>query len=180
MAHQRASPPPLAGTAPPPPRIEPGPGQESVWDYPRPPRVEPCRRHVRVEFAGQVVAESDRAMRVLETSGPPVIYIPAEDVRTELLSGPAGATTVCEWKGVAEYRHLAVGDRVARRAAWTYPKPMPGYEAITGHYAFYAGRVDAAYLDDELVRPQPGRFYGGWITDDIVGPFKGEPGSEGW
>jgi uncharacterized protein (DUF427 family) len=135
---------------------------------------------VRVEFAGQVVAESDRALRVLETSGPPVIYIPAEDVRTELLRGPAGATTICEWKGVAEYRHLAVGDRVARRAAWTYPEPMPGYEAITDHYAFYAGRVDAAYLDDELVRPQPGRFYGGWITDDIVGPLKGEPGTEGW
>ena len=162
-----------------PRRIEPGPGQESVWDYPRPPRVEPSRRHVRVVFAGRTIAESDRALRVLETAGPPVYYVPPEDVRTDLLR-PAPGITVCEWKGNARYHDVVVGDRVAGRAAWTYAAPNPGYEAIAGHVAFYPGRVDGAFLDDERVRPQPGEYYGGWITEDIVGPFKGEPGTETW
>ncbi|HEX6127394.1 MAG TPA: DUF427 domain-containing protein [Candidatus Limnocylindria bacterium] len=160
-------------------RVEPGPGQESAWDYPRPPRVERSSRLVRVEFAGRVVAESSQALRVLETAGAPVWYIPRDDVRTELLI-PTPRRTFCEWKGAAHYLDVRVGDRIAAAAAWSYPQPSPGYEAIRDHVAFYAGRVDAAYVDGERVTPQPGRFYGGWVTSDVVGPFKGDPGSEGW
>ncbi|HJP66138.1 MAG TPA: DUF427 domain-containing protein [Actinomycetota bacterium] len=162
-----------------PARIEPKPGQESVWDYPRPPRVEPSRRRVRVLLGGVALADSTRALRVLETAGPPTYYLPPEDVRRDLLQ-PAVGQTICEWKGVASYLHATVGDRIARKAAWTYPDPKDGYERIRDHISFYPGRVDGCYLDDEPVRPQPGRYYGGWITDDIVGPFKGEPGSETW
>lgn len=162
-----------------PQRIEPEAGQESVWDYPRPPRLEPSRRRVRVIVEDIVVADSARALRVLETAGPPTYYVPAEDVRMDLLT-PAEGTTICEWKGEAGYFHVQVGDRTARKAAWSYPDPKPEFEQIRDHVAFYPGRVDAAFLDDEPVRPQPGRYYGGWVTDDIVGPFKGEPGSESW
>lgn len=157
----------------------PGPGQESVWDYPRPPRVEPVPERVRVEFGGQLVADSRRALRVLETAGPPVYYIPPEDVRTEFLE-PSPHSTLCEWKGRARYWHLEVADHKGRNAAWAYPQPLEGYEAIRDYIAFYAQRVDAAYVGDEQVRPQPGQFYGGWITSGVVGPFKGEPGSEDW
>jgi uncharacterized protein (DUF427 family) len=160
-------------------RIEPGPGRESVWDYPRPPRVEPCKRRVRVVLNGEVVAESTDALRVLETSSPPTIYIPAEDIRMEYLS-PSEHSSHCEWKGGASYYDLKVGDSVSRDAAWYYRQPKPGFEQLLDHVAFYAGRVDAAYLGDELVTPQAGDFYGGWITSDIVGPFKGEPGTGGW
>jgi uncharacterized protein (DUF427 family) len=162
-----------------PQRIEVRPGQESVWDYPRPPRVEPSKRKVTVIFGGVEIAKSDRALSVLETAGPPTYYVPEEDVRLDLLV-PVEGTTLCEWKGNASYLNVLVGDHVARRAAWTYPDPSPGYEAIKDYIAFYPGRVDACYLDDELVQPQPGRYYGGWITKEIVGPFKGEPGTEGW
>jgi uncharacterized protein (DUF427 family) len=161
-------------------RIEPGPGQESVWDYPRPPRVERTTRRVVVAYAGQTVADSRRALRVCETAGPPVYYIPPEDVRVDLLGPSTVRRTFCEWKGMASYRDLRVGERFARAAAWSYPIPSPGFEAIAGHLAFYAGRVDGCSLDGERVRPQPGRYYGGWITDDLVGPFKGDPGTEGW
>ncbi|HSL33935.1 MAG TPA: DUF427 domain-containing protein [Candidatus Limnocylindrales bacterium] len=160
-------------------RVRPGPGQESVWDYPRPPRVAPDDRNVRVVFNGVTVAESSRAIRVLETAGAPVWYVPPDDVRTDLLE-PIDSRTVCEWKGDASYFDLRVGDRVARSAAWTYPRPRPGYESIAGYVAFYAGRVDAAFVGDERATPQPGDFYGGWITSDVVGPFKGEPGTGGW
>jgi uncharacterized protein (DUF427 family) len=153
--------------------------KESVWDYPRPPRVEPCDRRVRVELGGEVIAESDRALRVLETSSPPTIYVPPEDVRVELLR-PARGTTECEWKGTASYLDAVVGNRVRPRAAWTYREPKPAFEQLRDHLAFYAGRVDACYLGDERVTPQPGNFYGGWITAEIEGPFKGEPGTEGW
>jgi uncharacterized protein (DUF427 family) len=139
---------------------------ESVHDYPRPPRVERSTRRVRIEFNGAVVAESDRALRVLETSSPPTIYLPPEDVREELLR-PAPGKTVCEFKGTASYHHIEVGDRVAESAAWRYRRPKDGYEQLRDHIAFYAGRVDAAYLDDEQVTPQPSDFYGGWITSDI-------------
>ncbi len=155
------------------------PGQESVWDYPRPPRVEPDGRRVRVVVAGVIVAESARAVRVLETAGAPCWYLRADDVRIDLLR-PAAGTTVCEWKGVASYFDIVVGDHVTIRAAWTYRDPKPGYEDLRDRIAFYAGRVDAAWVDDERVTPQPGRFYGGWVTAEIVGPFKGEPGTEGW
>jgi uncharacterized protein (DUF427 family) len=164
---------------PPPTRVEPSPGQESVWDYPRPPRLEPSRRRLRVVMGDAVVADSNRALRVLETASPPTYYVPREDVRTDLLV-PAEGQTVCEWKGTASYFHVQVDDRIHRKAAWTYPDPNPEFADIKDFIAFYPGRVDAAYLDEELVRPQPGRYYGGWVTDDIVGPFKGEPGTETW
>jgi uncharacterized protein (DUF427 family) len=162
-----------------PQRIEPGPGQESVWDYPRPPRVEPSTRRLRVVVDGVTVADSRRAVRVLETAGAPAYYVPPEDVRTDLLV-PAQGNTVCEWKGTASYFHVQVGDRVARKAAWTYPDPNPEYAELQGWLAFYPARVDACLLDDEMARPQRGSFYGGWVTDDIVGPFKGERGTETW
>jgi uncharacterized protein (DUF427 family) len=152
---------------------------ESVWDYPRPPRVEPLERRVRIELGGEVIAESERALRVLETAGAPTIYLPREHVRTDRLR-PATGTTECEWKGTASYFDAVAGQKVRPRAAWTYPEPKPGFEALRDHIAFYAGRVDGAYLDDERVEPQLGGFYGGWVTAEIQGPIKGEPGSEGW
>jgi uncharacterized protein (DUF427 family) len=153
---------------------------ESVWDYPRPPRVEPCARRVRIEHGGEVVAESDRALRVLETASPPTIYLPREDVRMELLSEAGGKHTLCEWKGRASYLDLDAGGKRSNAAAFFYADPRPAFEALRDHVSFYAGRVDTAYLGDELVRPQGGSFYAGWVTDDIEGPFKGEPGTEGW
>ena len=159
--------------------VKPGPGQESVWDYPRPPRVEPVPERVRVVVDGVTVAETERALRVLETSGPPVYYIPPEDVRTDLLR-PSPHKSVCEWKGNAAYHTLQLGERTIHNVAWSYREPLPGYEQIRDHLAFYAGLVDEAYVGDERVTPQPGRFYGGWITSRIVGPFKGEPGSSDW
>jgi uncharacterized protein (DUF427 family) len=161
-------------------RIEPGPGQESVWDYPRPPRMEPSRRRARVEFDGITVADSTRAVRVLETSQPPAYYLPPQDVRMDLLVPSDGRRTVCEWKGDASYFDLRTGDRVAPRAAWTYLDPLPDFAELTGWIAFYPARVDACFLDDEEVSAQPGDYYGGWVTGDIVGPFKGGPGTQGW
>ncbi len=157
----------------------PGPGRESVWDYPRPPRLEPVAAPVRVDFAGEVVARSERALRVCETASPPTYYVPREDVRMEWVE-PSERTTFCEWKGLARYAALRVGDRVAADAAWTYPAPDPPYEALRDHLAFHAGRVDACFVGDQRVTPQPGEYYGGWITPELAGPFKGEPGSEGW
>jgi uncharacterized protein (DUF427 family) len=154
--------------------------KESVWDYPRPPRIEPLDRHVRIALGGETIAESDRALRVLETSSPPTIYVPREDVRTELLTDAGEVHTECEWKGTASYVHAEAGGKRAQRVAWYYPEPKEGYEQLIGHLAFYPRRVDAAYLDNEQVTPQPGAYYGGWITKEIEGPFKGEPGSEGW
>ena len=163
-----------------PQRLVPAPGQESVWDYARPPVVRPTTRHVRIHFADLTVAETRNALRVLETAGAPTWYLPREDVRINLLRPSDGRVTVCEWKGPATYFDLVVGDRTSPRAAWTYERPLPGFEALAGRIAFYAGRVDDATVDGEAVRPQPGGFYGGWVTDDVVGPFKGEPGTEGW
>jgi len=154
--------------------------RESVWDYPRPPAVVPTERLVRIEHGGVAIAESRRALRVLETAGAPVWYLPRDDVRLDLLRAAPDRRTVCEWKGLAAYFDLVIGESVSRQAAWTYSHPYAGYEAITGFIAFYAGRVDRATVDGELVRPQPGGFYGGWVTDDVIGPFKGEPGTEGW
>ncbi len=154
--------------------------KESVWDYPRPPRIEAEDRRVRVEHGGEVVADSDRALRVLETASPPTIYVPAEDVRTELLSEVASKHSLCEWKGLAHYFHLDVGGARAEAAAWSYPEPRGAFAELGDHFAFYAGRVDACYLDGERVQPQGGSFYGGWVTAEIEGPYKGEPGTEGW
>lgn len=171
--------PPAAHTGDDRPRDRPGPGQESVWDYPRPPRVEKTPRRVRVVFAGVTIADSCRALRVLETSHPPTYYIPPDDVRREHLAATS-RQTVCEFKGVAHYYDVVVGDRRAAAAAWYYPVPAAGYESLRDHVAFYPGRMDACHVDDELVQAQPGDFYGGWITTDIVGPFKGGLGTRGW
>lgn len=160
-------------------RIQPGAGQESVWDYPRPPRVEPTARRIRVIFNGQMLADTTRAFRVLETSHPPVYYIPPQDVTMAFLS-PTSRRTFCEFKGAAVYWTITVGERRAENAAWSYPNPSPGYEAIKDYLAVYPGKMDACYVDDERVTAQEGDFYGGWITSDIVGPFKGGPGTLGW
>lgn len=164
-----------------PQRIEPGPSQESVWDYPRPPRVEPSGKHIVVIFGGVTLAVTSRALRVLETSHPPVYYLPPEDVRMEYLS-PTSRHTVCEYKGQASYYTISVNGKTAENAAWTYSHPARGYEAeaLASCIAFYPSRMDACYVDGERVQPQPGDFYGGWITSDIVGPFKGGPGTTGW
>ena len=158
-----------------PQRIEPGPGQESVWDYPRPPAVVPYVGRVRVVHGGQVLADSTAAMRVLETSQPPAFYLPPGDVEMGRLSATA-TTTWCEWKGAATYWRVDDGNEVA----WSYLRPTAGFEAITRHLAFYAQRVDECWVDDEQVLPNPGNFYGGWITSRVVGPFKGAPGTLGW
>jgi uncharacterized protein (DUF427 family) len=161
-------------------RIEPGPGQESVWDYPRPPAVVPTDERVRIVHAGHVVADTRRAVRVLETSQPPGYYLPADDVDASVLR-PSATSTGCEWKGRAAYVDLAVpGAPVVRDVAWTYPSPTPAFAAIAGHLAFYPQRVDACFVDDEQVQANEGDFYGGWITSKVVGPFKGGPGTWGW
>lgn len=136
-------------------------------------------KRVRIVYHGQTIADTTQAQRVLETYGAPVYYLPASDVRIELLTETA-RTTLCEWKGSASYYSLRVGDRTLENVAWTYHQPNPGYAAVRDHIAFYCAPMDACYVGDEQVRPQPGPFYGGWITDDLIGPFKGEPGTEGW
>jgi uncharacterized protein (DUF427 family) len=153
---------------------------ERVWDYPRPPAVVPCERRVRVELAGEVLADSTRALRVLETSHPPTIYIPLADVREELLAESDARSTWCEFKGPARYLDAVVHGRRFEAVGWSYPNPSPGYEALCDHVAFYPGRVDAAWLDDERVQAQQGDFYGGWITADLIGPFKGPRGTLAW
>ncbi len=160
-------------------KVEAGPGQESVWDYPRPPRLEESSELIRVEFNGKEIVRSDRSKRVLETSHPPVYYIPQEDIQMAYLQ-PISGTTYCEWKGQAHYFNVIVGEKKADKAAWYYPNPMTAFKDIAGHVAFYAHKMDACYVGDQKVNAQKGGFYGGWITPDIVGPFKGEPGSAGW
>ena len=159
--------------------VVPGPGQESVWDYPRPPRTEAVTERVRVIVAGQVIADTFQAVRVLETSHPPVYYIPRDDVRDDAIR-PAAGSSFCEWKGDASYWSIDVSGRRIEGAAWSYEQPSPGFEVIRGHLAFYAGRIDEAWVGDERATPQPGGFYGGWVTSRITGPVKGEPGSWGW
>jgi uncharacterized protein (DUF427 family) len=153
--------------------------KESVWDYPRPPRVENTNRRIRIIFHGETIADSTRAKRVLETSHPPVYYLTPEDIRQEYLV-PSPRTSFCEFKGKAHYWTVRVGDREAPNAAWSYPRPTQGFEAIRDHLAFYPSAMDACYVDGERVQPQAGDFYGGWITSDIEGPFKGGPGTQGW
>ncbi len=155
-------------------------GVESVWQYPRPPVAVACSRRARVELAGAVLAESVRALRVLETSHPPTIYIPPGDVRVELLVPGGAATTWCEFKGEATYLDASIGERRFTAIAWTYRDPASQYAVLRDHVAFYPTRVDAAWLDDERVRAQESDFYGGWITDEVIGPFKGPGGTAGW
>lgn len=158
---------------------KPQPGQESVWDYPRPPRVEPFSGSITIEWAGATVASTTRAWRVLETSHPPTYYLP----RTAFADGALRETdgsSWCEWKGAATYYDVTANGRVAHRAAWTYLHPSPGFEQIAGAVAVMASMVDRCTVNGEDVVPQPGGFYGGWITSGVVGPFKGVPGSQGW
>lgn len=152
---------------------------ESVWDYPRPPILERTSRRIRIIFAGETIADSTGAWRLLETSHPPTYYIPPGDVRKDLLA-PASGASFCEFKGSAAYWSVCAGGRVAEKAAWSYKDPAKGFEQIRDHYAFYAGRVDECFVDDERAQPQAGGFYGGWITADLQGPFKGGPGTGGW
>ncbi|HEX3271120.1 MAG TPA: DUF427 domain-containing protein [Ktedonobacterales bacterium] len=162
-----------------PQRIEPQLGQESVWDYPRPPRLEDSTKHIRVVCNGITIADTKRAKRILETSHPPVYYIPPEDVRMDLLTSTR-RTTFCEWKGAASYYTLTVDGKMVEQAAWYYPQPNARYAAVKDYIAFYPSKMGASYVDDERVTPQPGDFYGGWITSEIVGPFKGNSDTMGW
>jgi uncharacterized protein (DUF427 family) len=157
----------------PPRRIDPEPGQESVWDYPRPPRFEASNEHITIVFNEITVASSNRCIRVLETSHPPTYYIPTADFDPESIRPSGHRPSFCEWKGIASYFHI-------RDAAWGYPTPSPGWEILADKIAVYPAQMDMCTVDDEEVDPQPGQFYGGWITSRIVGPFKGSPGSNFW
>ena len=154
-------------------------GQESVWDYPRPPRLERSTRHVVVRFGGVVVAETRAAWRVLETTHPPGWYVPRADVTAGALLG-TDQTSFCEFKGTAVYWTVVGGGLTRPDSAWSYPRPSRGFEPMADAVAFYPALMDECTVDGEVVRPQAGGFYGGWITDDVVGPFKGEPGTWGW
>ena len=156
-----------------------GPGQESVWSYPRPPIAEPSGRRLRIVHRGLVVADTVRAVRTLETSHPPTYYFPREDVMADALR-PTPQRSTCEWKGRAIYYDVHAGGDAVQGAAWSYPSPTPAFESLRDHVAFYAARFDACFVDDERVVPQPGGFYGGWITSREAGPFKGVPGSRFW
>jgi len=162
-----------------PERIEPGPGEESVWDYPRPPALESVDERIRVVFNDVTLADTTDALRVLETSHPPVYYLPPDDIAMAYLE-KEDRTSMCEFKGRAVYYTVIVGDRRVRQAAWGYPNPTDRFAALQDHLAFYASKMDACYVGDEQAHAQEGDFYGGWITDSIVGPFKGGPGTVGW
>ena len=155
------------------------PNRESVWDYPRPPKVETVKERISVRFAGEVIADTTRARRVLETSHPPVYYLPPDDVRLDLLV-PAPGRSFCEFKGEASYVTIVTKSRRSERAGWLYESPTSAFRSIAGHLAFYASRIDEAKVGDEVVLSQPGDFYGGWITSWVTGPFKGAPGTMGW
>lgn len=170
---------PEGDKSPLPLRADLGPGQESVWDYPRPPRWEAVSKRLRVVCRGETIADTTRGYRILETSHPPVYYFPPEDVRTALIK-PSAGLTFCEWKGNAQYVDVVFADARIPRAGWTYSRPTQGFLPLKDHLAFYARPMDGCFVDDEPVLPQSGCFYGGWITSEIVGPFKGEPGTEGW
>ncbi len=159
--------------------IPPGPGQESVWDYPRPPRLERSTSTIQVLLGGVTIVATDRSFRVLETASPPSYYLdPAEFVPGVVQ--PATGESWCEWKGRASYVDLVAGGTVAQRAGWRYLQSTPTYQPLAGWLALYPSKVDRCLVDGEEVRPQDGDFYGGWITARVVGPFKGEPGTLGW
>ena len=160
-------------------RAKPDPGQESVWDYPRPPRVETSPELVEITLGGVVVARSRAALRVLETSHPPTYYLPHADFAAGALV-PVEGSSHCEWKGAAAYLDVVGGDRVAARAGWTYPTPSRGFEALRDHVAVMPAAMDRCTVDGQTVQAQQGGFYGGWITPRVVGPFKGGPGTHGW
>ena len=157
-------------------------GGERVRDYPRPPRLEPVVPRVRIVLGGETILDTTRALRVLETFHPPTYYLPEADFRPgALVPGTRGRTSWCEWKGRARYWTVnGGGGRTAPDAAWGYPDPTPAFAALRGHVAVYAGPMDTCHVGDEIVEPQPGGFYGGWVTSDLVGPFKGGPGTLHW
>jgi uncharacterized protein (DUF427 family) len=157
----------------------PGPGQESVWDYPRPAVAEPSDRHIRIEHRGLVVADTRAAVRTLETSHPPTYYLPPADICLAVLRRSTRGS-FCEWKGHAIYYDVEIAGEVLRDVAWSYPAPTPSFLALRDHIAFYAAPFEACLVDGEQAVPQPGGFYGGWITADLAGPFKGGPGSRLW
>ena len=163
-------------------RPEPEPleqGQESAWSYPRPPRLEPVTARLTVVLGGVTIADTTSGYRVLETSHPPNYYFPPDAIVSGALE-PAKGSSFCEWKGRAHYFTVRGGDLVAHEGAWGYVTPSPAFEPIRDFVAFYAGRMDECTVDGEVVTPQPGGFYGGWITSTVVGPFKGGPGSRSW
>lgn len=157
----------------------PAPGQESVWSYPRPAIAEPSRRRIQIVHADIAVADSDAAVRTIETSHPPSWYIPPDAITPGLLR-PSTRRSFCEWKGEARYWHIEIGGHTFRDVGWSYANPTPAFAILRDHIAFYAGPFDRCTVDGERVQPQPGGFYGGWITSDLAGPFKGVPGSMGW
>ena len=156
------------------------PGQESVWDFPRPARAEAFGGHLEVIFDGRVLAETRGGMRTLETSHPPTYYFPPNDVDMSRLRLDPGRRSLCEWKGQANYFDVLSGGRVAAGAAWCYRWPTGAFSALAGFLAFYPAAMDVCRVDGEVATPQPGGFYGGWVTSAVVGPFKGEPGTMGW
>lgn len=156
-----------------------GQGQESVWTFPRPSIAQPSTRHLRIEHRGCVVAETRQAIRTIETSHPPTYYFPPDDVHAVVTRSHRGGS-FCEWKGSAVYFDVSVADTIVPEAAWAYPTPTAAFAAMAGHLAFYAAAFDRCFVDGERVQPQPGGFYGGWITTDLAGPFKGGPGSQFW
>lgn len=160
-------------------RIEPGPGQESVWDYPRPPQLEESTKHIQIQLNGVMLADTHHAKRVLETSHPPVYYIPPADIQMDYLQ-QIRRSTFCEWKGSAGYYTVTVGDRTEENVAWFYANPTPRFADLKDYVAFYPSRMDICTIDGEEVQSQAGDFYGGWITKNIVGPFKGGAGTWGW
>lgn len=158
--------------------VEPAAGQESVWDFPRPPLLAPNDRELVVRAGATEIARTRCACRVLETASPPTFYLPPSDVRTDLLA-PSPGVSHCEWKGAARYWSVVVDGARLDGVGWSYPDPFPEFAAIRDYLSFYPARLEC-FVDGHRVQPQPGRFYGGWVTPELVGPFKGEPGSEGW
>lgn len=163
-----------------PPRPDPvQPGQRSVWDFPRPAVAEPCDAHIRIQHRGMIIAETRNAICTYETSHPPSYYIPPQDVAPGLLRRASGSS-FCEWKGAASYWDVVIGDEVLQRVGWSYASPTASFAILRNHIAFYAGPFDKCTVNGETVIPQPGAFYGGWITSGFAGPFKGGPGTMGW
>jgi uncharacterized protein (DUF427 family) len=162
------------------PRPDPvEPGQESVWDYPRPAIALATDAHIVIEHGGQVIADTRNTVRVLETSHPPNYYIPPHDIAEGVLRR-AGGSSFCEWKGAAKYWDVVVEDEVLEQVGWSYPNPTASFAILADFIAFYAAPFDRCLMDGEVVTPQPGEFYGGWITSKVAGPFKGRPGSRLW
>lgn len=158
---------------------KPGPDQESVWDFPRPAIAEATKSHLRVEFSGRCIAETSNGVRTLETSHPPTYYFPPNAIMVSALK-PSDHSSFCEWKGEASYFHVELAGKRVENAAWSYPTPTSSFVILRDHVAFYPSLMEGCFVNNERVQPQPGGFYGGWVTSHFSGPFKGGPGSYGW